>query len=513
MKSLRIGGLSSGLDTDQIIKDLMKVRRIKVDSIKQKRQQADWQRTDYRAINNSLRTLRDSSFNMKLQGTFQVKKATSGNESVAKATALSTASAGVNSIKISELASAAYVTSTAALGSVAGATTLKDQFGLASAEDITLSINGKPVTVNTGTESIQNLATKINALTKDDGSSLGVVASYDSTMDRFFLSTTATGLTASITLSQTSPDPLTGTNLLDKLKLDTYTYPVTGKNARFDLNGTVNLEQPTNEFTISGVKYTLIETSASTISVQVTRDTDSIYNSVKAFVDLYNTSIDTMNKELGEERYRDYLPLTDEQRETLSDEQEKAWEEKAKSGMLKSDSYLSGIVGKLRTNASSVVSGIASVTVDGSAVTHNSLSAIGIVTGSYFEEGKLNLKNNGADLKKAIESDPDGVMNLFTQSSEDAQKKGLAIRLYENLNNSIDGIIQKAGNESLYNIYDDSFLGKKIGNYDKQIDSLNVSLNTLEDRYYRQFTAMEKAISRLNSQSAWLSQQFSSGQN
>ncbi|MCL6611792.1 MAG: flagellar filament capping protein FliD [Peptococcaceae bacterium] len=505
---LRIGGLASGMDIDQMVSDLMKAQRMRLDSIKQKKQLAEWKREDYRTINSSLMSLRSAVSKMRLQGTYLAMKAVSGDESVVKASAGTGAAPGVYTIKVERLAAGAHVTSDSAMGSAADKTTLQSQFGLGSAEDITISVNGVELTVNTGTDSIYTLVNKINGLTRPDGSGVGVKASYDANLDRIFFTTTTTGSSAEISLSQVSG----GTNLLALLKVDSYTYPVTGQNARFDLNGVTGLEQSTNEFTIAGVKYTLAGTSASSVTVQVSRDTNAVFESIKSFIEQYNSTVELIKSELSEERYRDYLPLTDEQREKLSDDQEKKWEEKARSGILKGESLLYGTLSRMRSVMSARVDGIAPVVVDGAAVTHNTLSSIGITVSAYdYNDGKLYLKNDGADLKKALETDPDGVLKLFTQATGVDSEKGIAKRLYDELDRAIDLIIDKAGIASVSSAYDNSFLAKQIRGYDDQIEKWEKRLAEMEDRYWKQFTAMEQAISRMNAQSAWLAQQFSSG--
>ena len=40
---------------------------------------------------------------------------------------------------------------------------------------------------------------------------------------------------------------------------------------------------------------------------------------------------------------------------------------------------------------------------------------------------------------------------------------------------------------------------------------MNQYLISVENRYWKQFTAMEKAIQQMNAQSAWLAQQFGGG--
>jgi flagellar hook-associated protein 2 len=446
---------------------------------------------------------------MRLQGTYLSRKVTSSNESVVTATATSSANKGTYTITVDQLASGAYVTSTAALGSGTDTSTLQKQFGLASAEDITLQINGVELTVNTGTDSMTTLVKKINELKDAGGNSVGVNASYDAATDRLYLTTAKTGSSAQIDIVQTSPDPSTDTNLLSLLKIDSYTFPATGKNAIFDLNGVSNLEQSSNEFTIAGVKYNLVGTSTSPVTLKVAYDTDGVYDTIKSFIDQYNATLDLMKNELTETRYKGYNPLTDEEREELSEKQQEQWEEKAKSGLLRNDSLLSSIVIKMRSSISGVVSGIQSVMVNGKKVTHNNLTAIGIATSAdYTEGGKLHIAEE--DLRKAIENDPEGIMNLFTQDGE-GKEKGIARRLSDSLEWAVGTIIDKAGAASEYSSYDNSNMGKQLKNYDDQIDIWTDRLAKVEDRYWSQFTAMERAISSLNTQSQWLSQQFGNG--
>jgi len=92
---LRIGGLASGIDTDSIIKDLMKAQRIPVDKLKQNKQVFQWQQEGYREINNSLRAFRDKVFNMKLQATYLAKKAASSNEAAFTAVAATKSTIGL----------------------------------------------------------------------------------------------------------------------------------------------------------------------------------------------------------------------------------------------------------------------------------------------------------------------------------------------------------------------------------------------------------------------------------
>ncbi|MGB4164379.1 MAG: flagellar cap protein FliD N-terminal domain-containing protein, partial [Bacillota bacterium] len=104
--NLRIGGLVSGLDTDQIIKDLVKAQRLKLSGYQQNKTILEWKQQDYRSINNLLRRLRDVTSDLRLQGTYLRKVAVSSQESVVTATG-GTTGEGVYSIVVTRLATSA----------------------------------------------------------------------------------------------------------------------------------------------------------------------------------------------------------------------------------------------------------------------------------------------------------------------------------------------------------------------------------------------------------------------
>jgi flagellar hook-associated protein 2 len=140
-----------------------------------------------------------------------------------------------------------------------------------------------------------------------------------------------------------------------------------------------------------------------------------------------------------------------------------------------------------------------SSTVSGLVDDYNNLADLGITTGAYYEKGKLYI--NEEDLKKAINDNPDAVMRLFTNSSDETNEKGLAARLYDDLNSGINQLIDLAGGDSSFQLVDDSVLGEKIRNYNKQIADWDDRLQRIEDRYYKQYAALETALSQLNQQS------------
>lgn len=234
-------------------------------------------------------------------------------------------------------------------------------------------------------------------------------------------------------------------------------------------------------------------------TVTVTRDTEKIVDTVKSFIDEYNKLVKTISDYLNEDaNYRDYAPLTDEQRAEMSDKQIELWEQKAKEGLLRRDSILTQFLQDMR-----------SIWYE----TNNSGYAIyqlGIETGDWSTRGQLTFSNDGeATLRKMLASDPSGVMNFFANSVD-----GAAVRVNEvirNVANTSSGnpgtLVQLAGlkgmaSEKNNTLYDQL---KKI---DEQIERLKDQYEKEKDRYWKQFNSMEQAIADMNSQSSYLSQLF-----
>lgn len=502
---LRFGGLASGIDTDSIIQQLMAAQRIPLDKLNQQKQLLEWQKEDYQAINDSLRSFRDKVFNMKLQGTYLAKTASSSNEAAVTASAGPAAAPGMYSVTVTQLAAGVSKGSQAALPDEADASgstkTLAGQFGLSGTISFTLegSNGSKDFTFDTNTATIYTVAAEINA------ANLGITASYDAGLNRFFLTTTQTGEAAKIKVTSDPNSFLSdasgsGANTL-KLRLVTGTASF-GQDAEFSFGDAAGLKSSTNTATVNGVTLTLKQGGGASATVTVTADTDKVFNSIKDFVDAYNDLIGKINAKLAETRHPDYPPLTDEQREKLSDEQQKKWDELARSGLLNNDPLLWGILYKMRNTLSAVVPG---------QTTYNNLAAIGITTGSYEENGKLYIDET--KLRNALQNNPEEVMNLFTRNTGVYTSNGIVQRLYDDVNAAIDQLTAKAGAASTFSAYDSSTIGKQIAELNDQIAKMQEHLSSVEDQYYRQFTAMEEAIQQMNATSAWLSQQLFGSKN
>lgn len=199
-------------------------------------------------------------------------------------------------------------------------------------------------------------------------------------------------------------------------------------------------------------------------------------------------------------KYRDFQPLSSEEKADLKEKEIELWEEKAKSGTLRNDSVISSALSQLRTALNSAVGGVTGA---------DRLSEIGIKTSSnYMDNGKLVIDE--AKLRKAISDDPNQVYELFAADGATDSEKGLARRLVATLDDTRKKVIEKAGTDTAVGT---SFsLGRTLKSYDDQITRFEARLEMVESRYYKQFSAMESAILRANSQSSYLMNAFGGGQ-
>lgn len=491
--TLRISGLASGMDIDKIVSDLMKVERMPLDKLKQKKQLLEWQRDDYRAMNTLLQGLDDYLFsNITLQSSMFKKTVSSSNESVVTATAGSSAANVAAAIQVNQVATSAVWLS--------DATKRVDKASFSVDADVTLTIN-----VTNGDGTTKQAAITVKKGTTLDGViaqlnsnlDLGVSAFYDEQTGRVSIMKKEMGAQASLVLAdQATVDFFAQLGFTNTAAGQELTGKTAGKDADITING-LRTTRSSNTFTINGVTYTVKGTGTATVSVET--DVDAMFNAIKGFVDKYNEVIAKINAELKEERYRDYPPLTDEQKEAMTEKQIELWEEKARSGMLRGDSILSSALSQMRMNVYTKVEG-ANIPSG-----FSQLAQIGITTSSnYLDGGKLIIDET--KLREKIKENPEAVYQLFNQDRTNQAEKGIARRLRDTIKATIGKIEQKAGKTIWTN--QQFAIGRDLIEINDQIDRFEDRLKQIEDRYYRQFTAMEEAIQRANQQSMYLMNAF-----
>ncbi len=407
---------------------------------------------------------------------------------------------------------------------------LAENFNFGTDDEMSFTINGEEFTVSK-TDTLSSIISRINS------SSAGVTIRYDTVNNRFAIQSKNTGSAAVIDNEDNTDGD--GGNFFKALGITTTTDQggsiTRGTNASLTIDG-VDVERSTNEFTIEGVTYKLQEMASGadpiSATVTVSSNPDELFEKIKGFVDKYNELVGLINTKLNEERFRDYEPLTSEQKAQMSENEIKLWEEKARSGLLRNDSTLSSILNNMRR---ALYDAIYSDASDSDSKLSLHLSSIGITTSSNYKDGgKLVIDEQ--KLKNAIINNPDEVVQLFakddsgisyyntlsdsSKKSERYKESGLAVRLSDiiqdnirvigNSNGQKGALLEKAGMIGDSSEYT-NLLYKEIKSYDKSIYEMTIKLIEKENSYYNMFAAMEDALNKMYSQSSWLAAQFSQG--
>lgn len=505
---VRFSGLASGLDTESIIKELMSVERTPLTKAKKQLQYQIWQRERYREINTQLTTFREKTvFNLKLQSSFIKKKATSENESVATVKSVGKSTLSSYKIEVKELATPStsasakfqlktdfFKDANTSIGK------LMDENYDPTAENPSVTYNMKftitgatPVQSKeieiTADDSLSSIVSKINSVSNETG--VRAVLNMDDQSLTFI--STKTGSASDFKISGLT---FSGDNLLGiqegTVGVNFGKKGAEGNKLKVEING-IEYEFNSNTFTFDGIEYSVKQIG--TTNVNLTNDEDAFVNTIKDFVEKYNEILTKLNKELTEKRYRDYQPLSSEEKEEMSEKQIELWEEKAKSGLLRNDTILSSLVNQMRTAMISSVDGV-------------NLASIGITTAKYSagstENGTLVIDEE--KLRQAFRENPDAVINLFTSPGSDGKGTGLAVQLDNYLKSATYNIEQKAGKYVSVDQRDDSSLGSSIGQLNDRIKYLEDLMTKKENQYYTKYAALEKAISQMNSQTSYLSQ-------
>ncbi|ACA38780.1 flagellar filament capping protein FliD [Lysinibacillus sphaericus] len=243
---------------------------------------------------------------------------------------------------------------------------------------------------------------------------------------------------------------------------------------------------------------------AQAVTMTSTTDVDDIMAKIKEFVTTYNGFIKDLNDQTKETKYRDYTPLTSEQREEMSESEIKLWEEKAKSGLLRGDTLIREGLAGMRSLVYQSNPGIDSK--------YNSLFSIGITTSKNYNDGGT-LEIDEAKLRKVLEEDPDAVEKLFKNSEgkkddvvdgKTVDTRGYLDKLRGSMKTFEITIEKKAGRSTMTDAQ--YAIGKNLVDTESRISTWKRKLEDIEARYWKQFTAMEQAINKANQQSSMFMQ-------
>ena len=276
-----------------------------------------------------------------------------------------------------------------------------------------------------------------------------------------------------------------------------------GQDSEIELNG-ATFTSNSNNYSINGLTIQVTAKTKDDEQVTITTDTDvdAIYKSIKDMFTDYNKLIKSMDEAYNADSSKGYEPLTDDEKSAMTDDEVEKWETKIKNSLLRKDDTLSSIINTMKNDMAS------SFTINGKSY---ALSSFGIATQGYFssgenEKGVYHIDGDSDDsvssgnddkLRAAIASDPETVVSFFSQ---------LATKLYTDLGNKM----ATSSVSSAYTVYNDKQMTKQYSEYTTKISDAETKITTWEDYYYSKFSAMESALSKLNSQTSSMSGLFGS---
>lgn len=348
------------------------------------------------------------------------------------------------------------------------------------------TINGKEFSFSS-TDSLSAVMSKVNS------SDAGVTMSYSSITDKFTLTANESGAGDNVVITDTTGNLMGAFGLAGVEGVDKVT--TAGLNAELTVNGQA-IVRTSNSIEVDGVKIDLLAKTDTNeeLKISMKADTSSLKDTIKSFVEDYNTMIDLMNGLVKENVDKDYPPLTETQKKDMTEKQIEAWETKAKVGLLKGDNVLRGITSKMQSlmYSSAVSGGI-------------SLYNMGITSAGYAENGKLKiddekldtaLETRGAEIKELFSTDTTGLGDQLNDIINGAVKTS-------GVKGTRGSLIELAGYESTLSNTENS-ITSSIAKTNESITKLKAQLKTQESYYWNKFSALETALQQLNSQSAMI---------
>ncbi|MGL6183757.1 MAG: flagellar filament capping protein FliD [Clostridium chrysemydis] len=500
---MRIPGLATGMDTDSMVKEMMKPYQMKVDRVKQDNLRIKYQQDLYRDVLKQSQDFYNKYFSISSKDSlmsssnWQTVGFTSGNESVVTAKGSAGSNVSNYSVEVEQIAKEAAVTlkdgsskGDSILGKKLTIDISKDGGGTTEAIEVDL----------TGVTDCKEGIDKINEQLKGKG----FKAEYSDFSKGIVLKSEATGANQTIKVSDTTastPGTVIGQGTGQDIKAKITNsrgevYPVTGASNSLTLDGIT--------FDFHGVSQK--DSSGKFISTNlagkndVTKTKDLIVN----FVNDYNKLIENMNKQLLTKHDKSYTPLTDEQRKDMSEDQQKLWDKKAKEGLLKGDMNLDRINDKLK--------GIMRTNFGGM-----NLEKIGIIPVNNYGEQNGMFTIDEFKLEEALEKNPGEVKDLFLRQpvdDKDPSTGGILSKMKDTLYNETVSVssplMKKAGMEGSVTAFNNE-LTTTMEKKQKIIAEMERDLATRENNYYLQFSRLETQMNKLNSQNAYLMAQLGGG--
>ena len=382
---------------------------------------------------------------------------------------------------------------------ITGNSTLEELGITSESGRIAITVNGKDTIIDANKDTtIDTFISKLNA------TGVGVDASFDEKNGRFFISAEQSGKAADFSFSEVDAagNKTSSTSILSALGLSgTGVSKIAGADAEIVLNG-ATFTSNSNSFDINGMAISVkgLTGADEEITLTTDTDTDAIYKNIKSLVSDYSKLINELSKLYNADSARKFNPLTDEEKDAMTDDEVEKWETKIKDSLLRRDANVGAVMSAMKDSA------LGSYEVNGKKYT---LADFGIGTLSYFiagenEKSALHISGDADDeavsgetnkLKQMITSDPDTVADFFSQLMTDMSER-------------LNTLSKSTTNRSYGNFFDDKKVKEEMTAYEKKVSDFETYLAGIEDKYYKQFTQMEKAMAKLNSTQSQLGSYF-----
>ena len=288
-------------------------------------------------------------------------------------------------------------------------------------------------------------------------------------------------------------------DIVDKLASDSTDIPISAGASRVDAQdakitlNNADFTSSSNVFNINGltIKATAKTADGETLSINTDTDTQGIYDKIKDFLTDYNSIINELTSLYNADSAKGYEPLTDDEKESMSDKEVEKWETKIKDSILRNDSTVGGVMNAMTTAM------MKSYTINGKSY---SLSSFGIHTQGYLNAAKNEqyaYHIDGDEDDTITSGNTDKLMDMINNNPEDLEEfmKQLTSGLYS----ALDSKMKSTTLSSAYTIYNDKQMTKEYRNYTTEIKEWETKISDLEDRYYKQFSTMETQLAKMQS--------------
>ena len=490
---IRITGLNSGLDTEAIISALVSSYDYKTEKYKKAQTKLSWKQEKWKALNTKIYSFYQSVGNLRFSNAYDLKSTISSDSTKVTIGTGSNAPNGTQKLNVLQLAQAGSMT-----GNKLSKTDAQSVKGSTKLSELGYTNGDAKLKVTLGNGTTKEIQVKSDMTVDQFVGKLketGLNANFDEANGRIFVSSKASGKAGDFKIEGVDAG---GKEALKNFGLDITAgaTKIDGQDAKVKLNG-VEYTSSSNSFSINGLNFTVQGITGDgddkAVTITTSTDTQGIYDKVKDFLTSYNSLINEITSLYNAPTAKGYEPLSDEEKDAMSETEVEMWEQKIKDSLLRRDDSLESVMSSMISSMSQ------GVKIDGKTYY---LSSFGINTMSYLDapDNQQNAYHIDGDeddaitagkpdkLMAAINSNPDTVVSFMQQ---------LATNLYE----AIDEKMKSTDLRSAYTVYNDKEMASEYSDYTSIIKKWEERLERQEDYYYKKFAAMETALSKLNSQS------------